>query len=441
MKRRNFVKAGAAAIGLAGTMEISPLLAEPEKLPPKKEAPSGDNRPDEYLKRAQESPFLPDSPVAGRPYPIPPMPLEERVRQKIVPQRGFCSVTPGVLVNEALISGNGVMNIELMGDPYSEQILFHHESLMMPWKKPVEAPKVADIFPQVRQMILDGKNRDAVALAIKQMNESPVKQDTEPHLTIPAFLMKFILPKTGEARNYLRTVNFENSELKVIWTDEHGDWIRKTFTSRPDNVIVQLLTAPAGKTLNVRISSQKSAEWSNSSGMDWGALRGIGSTDPDMTAFVTLAAEQKKLAPKGVDAGEVRQDNNEQRLIYKCRLDPSVDNSGYAGMTRVVRTGGSARLDGTTLVIENATSVLLLTRIEYFPEFSENKVKALSKAVEEITTDYPALLERHQKVQSEILNRVTVDFGGASQYGMSVEELLSDQHSRPDFSAALLEKI
>ena len=51
------------------------------------------------------------------------------------------------------------MTIELMGDPYSEQILFHHESLLMPWKRPLEAPKVADIFPQVRQLVLDGKHR------------------------------------------------------------------------------------------------------------------------------------------------------------------------------------------------------------------------------------------------------------------------------------------
>ena len=45
-------------------------------------------------------------------------------------------------------------------------------------------------------------------------------------------------------------------------------------------------------------------------------------------------------------SGDVQQDFNEQRLIYKCRLDPSVDNSGYAGVTRVVRNGGSARMDG-----------------------------------------------------------------------------------------------
>jgi alpha-L-fucosidase 2 len=441
MKRRKFVKTSAVAAGLLGTLEISPLLAAAEKESPETGVPAADNRPAEYLNRVQGDPFLPKPPEVGRSYPISPMPLKERVRRKIVPQKGFCSISPGDLVREALTSGNGTMNIELMGDPYSEQILFHHESLLVPWKRPLEAPNVADVFPQVRQMALDGKNREAIALALQHMNESPVKQDTEPHLTIPAFLMKLDLPKTASVSNYLRTVNFENSEIKVIWNDEHGDWIRQTFTSRPDNVVVQWLTAPEGKTLNVRISLQKSAEWSMVSGMDWGARRGIGTTDPDMKAFVQLTAVQKELAPKGVEAGEVRQNSDEQRLIYKCRLDPSVDNSGYAGITRVVRNGGTARMDGNTLIVENSSSVMLLTRIEYFPDFSENNVQALRKAVEGLTPDYPALLERHQKVQSEILNRVTVDFGGAPQYGISSEELLSDQHSRPDYSPALLEKI
>jgi hypothetical protein len=441
MKRRKFVKTSAAVAGLMGSLEISPLLAATEEESPETGAPLADNRPAEYLKRVQGDPFLPKLPAAGKSYPIPPMPLEERVRQKIVPQRGFCSIAPGNVVSEALTSGNGAMNIELMGDPYSEQILFHHESLLMPWKRPLEAPNVASIFSQVRQMALDGKNSEAIALALKHMNEGPIKQDTEPHLTIPAFLMKLNLAKSESVRNYLRTVNFENSEIKVIWTDEHGDWLRQTFTSRPNNVVVQRLTAPEGKTMNVRISLHKSAEWSMCSGMDWGARRGIGATDPDMAAFVQLASDQKKFAPKGVEAGDVRQDSNEQRLIYKCRLDPSVDNSGYAGITRVLRNGGSAKMDGGTLVIKNASSVMLLTRIEYFPEFSEDNVEALRKAVEGITPDYPSLLERHQKIQSEILNRVTVDFGGTSQYGLSTEELLANQRSRPDYSPALLEKI
>ena len=86
-----------------------------------------------------------------------------------------------------------------------------------------------------------------------------------------------------------------------------------------------------------------------------------------MTSGTTWGNRPARGASNGPETGDVRQDFNEQRLIYKCILDPSVDNSGYAGVTRVVRNGGSAKMDGSTLVIENASSVMLLTRIDISP--------------------------------------------------------------------------
>ena len=432
MKRRDFLKTSAAATSLLGSLGTSPGTSvaegDPQDSSEQKGAPLEDNRPPEYLHRVQGDRFLPKPPAPAGSYRISPMPLAERIRRKIVPQRGFCSIAPANLVSEAFISGTGAMNIELLGNPYSEQILFHHESLLMPWRRPLDAPNTSDIFPQVRQMVLNGKTREAMALAVEHMSKGPVKQDTEPHPTVPAFLMQLDLPKTASLKNYLRTTDFESSELKVYWSDEHGDWIRQTFTSRHDNVVVQWLTAPASQSVKVRISLQKSAEWSMSSGMDWGSHPAIGATTGELT-------------PKGAGANDVRLEGNEQRLIYKCILDPAVDSSGYAGVVRIVRDGGSALMDRDTLVIANASSVMLLTRIDYFPDYSESQVEALRKAVEEVPADYPALLDRHRKSQLEMLNRVTVDFGGDSQHGMSVEELLTDQRSRPDYSPALLEKV
>ena len=301
MKRRDLLKTSAAAAGLMGSLEISPTPAAAESDPQKTSEQTGaqpaDNRPAEYLHRVQGDSFSPKPPAPARSYPVSPMPLAERVRRKIVPQRGFCSIAPGNLVSESLTSGNGAMNIELTGDPYSEQILFHHESLLMPWKRPLEAPNVASVFPQVRQMVLDGRNREATALAVQHMNDGPIKQDTEPHLTVPAFLMQLDFPKAASVKDYLRTVNFENSEIKVAWTDEHGDWLRQTFTSRPDNVVVQWLTPPTGQPVNVRISLQKSAEWSMRSRMDWGSHAGIGSSAPDRAAFTPGASGSPRKRP------------------------------------------------------------------------------------------------------------------------------------------------
>jgi hypothetical protein len=268
-------------------------------------------------------------------------------------------------------------------------------------------------------MVMDGKYQEAIEFAFKEMEKGPIKLNTFGHPTIPAFLMHLDFPKTASVKDYLRTVDFEKSEVKICWNDDRGEWLRQTFTSRPDNVVVQLLTPPKGESVNVRIA--------------------LSDTGRRMGPNVAFKQEMNPATSSG--ESDIQRDFKEQRLIYKCRLDPSTDNSGYAGVTRVVRSGGSARMEDGTLVIENASSVMLLTRIEWFADYGEDKVEALRLAVEQLTPDYQAMVERHRKVQSEAFNRVTVDFGGASQYGLSSEELLANQRSRPDYSPALLEKI
>src|SRR5512136_2513800 len=188
MKRRDFLKTSAVAAGLAGSLEVlRPLTASEGSSPTPSSAGAtqADNRSTEYLRRGRADKYLPKPPAAARAYPISPMPLAERIKRKIVPQRGFCSIAPGSLVSESLTIGNGAMNIELMGDPYAEQILFHHESLLLPWKRPLEASKVADIFPQVRQMVMDGKYREAIEFAFAEMEKGPIKLNTWPHPTVP----------------------------------------------------------------------------------------------------------------------------------------------------------------------------------------------------------------------------------------------------------------
>ena len=230
------------------------------------------------------------------------------------------------------------MNIELMGDPYAEQILFHHEDLLMPWKRPMEAPKVADIFPQVRQMVMAGKHREAMALAVQRMNEGPDQTEYRAapnHSSIPD--AAWIFRKPPRSKNYLRTVNFENSEIQITWTDEHGDWLRQTFASRPDNVIVQWLTAPAGQSVNVRIALQKSAEWSMGSGTTWGNSPRPRSDPrapkPASSAGLQCAAAHLQM-PLGSLRGQQRLRRSDPRRSHR-RLGP--DGSGRIWSSKTPR--------------------------------------------------------------------------------------------------------
>src|SRR3954470_21554054 len=101
MKRRELLKAGAVVVGAVSSLKISPTLAAAETNSAKPGAVPGDNRPADYLRRVQGERFLPKLPAPGRTYPLSPMPLAERVRRKIVPELGFCSLAPAELVRDS----------------------------------------------------------------------------------------------------------------------------------------------------------------------------------------------------------------------------------------------------------------------------------------------------------------------------------------------------
>ena len=426
MKRRKFLKESAVTAALVSIPGSLLPLAACTETPRKASRISGSSgaamqeiRSAEYLTKVRSEKNLP-KPIASLKsfqsssgVQITPMPIAERIRRKIVPQRGFCSLAPG---GDTLLSGNGAVNIEVAGNPYTEQIPFSHENLFTPRKKSLETSRIANVFPKVRQLMLDGKYHEAVTIAYEEWLKNPTSRGMG-GFGGGRFSMLMELSGSTSVSNYLRTVDFESTEVNVYWIDDYGDWVRRIFTSRPDNVVVQWLTAPSGQSVNVRIKMSERGR-NIRGGQDFAGISGRRVTEEV--------------------SGESQVDFNEQRLIIKGRLDPSVDNRGYANVTRVVRDGGSARMDGDTLVIENALSVMLLTQIEYFPDYSNDKVEAVRQSLEELTPDYHALLERAREVQSGMLNRVTVDFGDTSKYGLSSEELLSDQRSGTGYSGAFL---
>src|SRR5277367_3241938 len=124
-----------------------------------------------------------------------PMPLKERVRLEAVPKRGMCSTVPAVRAPDGLISGNGKMYVEVYGSPFAEQIVFHEERLIAPWKgDPLDAPKIASVLPEVRKLLLDGQYRKANELALATASEGPTKPETANLREHPAFIMHIDMP-------------------------------------------------------------------------------------------------------------------------------------------------------------------------------------------------------------------------------------------------------
>src|SRR3546814_2371811 len=143
--------------------------------------------------------------------------------------------------------------------------------------------------------------------------------------------------------------------------------MRRTVLSRPDNGGVQEIRGPGGKPVSATISLQSPS---------------LGRHNGPVT---------------------FRQHGDEDHLVFTGRFDPAVNGNGYAGVVRIVRKGGTARLDGNKLVIENADSIVLLTRIDWFKDFDAKRVDELVAGMAGLDGDYAAMLARHRPRQAEIM--------------------------------------
>lgn len=93
-----------AAAGAAGSLKLLPPLqaaaTNAQTHSEEAEALLGENRSSEYLRRARQDALLPKAPefaesARSGALRISPMPAPQRVKRKLVPRRGFCSLAPG----------------------------------------------------------------------------------------------------------------------------------------------------------------------------------------------------------------------------------------------------------------------------------------------------------------------------------------------------------
>ncbi len=350
---------------------------------------------------------------------IKPMGLEKR--KGIVERHGFCSIRPSRRSQDDLMTGNGVMRIMASGHPLRERIVFNHERLYIPqWKKPPEPPEIAHVLDEVRELILDGKYSQATALGIQASIEAGLpawKRGTNE--THPAFAMWIELDEDGQITDYLRTEDFRTGEIKVYWTDNRGQWVRRAFVSRADNVVVQELRAPEGTSLNAKILIDEEA-----SGLPGGMI-------------VKTHFNKEELA---FTAEYQRADISSSEWTPPLYL-PEVGNKGYASVTRVKLERGSSKIVNRALEISDARSVLLLTRVERYEDFNPDKYHHLRNEVAGIEGDYEQLLERHAAIHRTWFDRVSLDLGAGESHLLSAEELQIEQLKHPSLHPALLEKM
>lgn len=330
-----------------------------------------------------------------------------------IPAHGFISSRPARRWEEGLISGNGKMGAVVLGRPVDEKILLTQEKVFLPVNAQIPPIEMAKLLPQIRQTILEGKYEKAADLMIRESlreGYSDGARGTDSFL--PALDLLLHMEPQGAIRNYVRSEDFSTGIASVRWEDERGEFSRRLFVSRADNVVVLSLKGSGKGTINCDLRlGQRAIDKVN----DWGVQDHV--------------ANGIKQVETGAATGW---------LTYRSSF--AQGEGGYQAVARVIVHGGSSTPAAQKLVVRSADEVLVLVRIEPTPSFAQSDISALQKEVERVRPEFDYLLNRHVKIHGAIFDRVKIDLNGGDDRYLPIEELQAKSTAAKP-SMALLEKV
>jgi len=302
-------------------------------------------------------------------------------KDAIIPKRGVASSAPAIRWDYGLLTGNGRIGAIVYGQPTRETVVFNHERLYLPLRRP-EICDLGRTFPEVRRIIRAKGHLAGHRFSLRQAAEQKhFRYHSDPfHL---AFQLVLETPAKGSVKDYLRTTDFQTGQVLVRWSDDDGKHLRRLFVSRPDNVAVLSITRPDAKKLDLAITASP-------------------------------------ITHKLIDS-ELRV--NTEWITYRNAYVNS--KGGYDSVLRAIAKGGRAKTDGGKIVISEAEEVLLLTKIQWHAKRRAGSVEELKRSLGGVPADYDSLLRPHAAAHGRIFNRVTLDLGGGKDRRLTSEELIA----------------
>jgi len=224
---------------------------------------------------------------------------------------------PGDEWREGMVSGNGENGYITSGSPYQDCFIFQNMWFNFPSGDPRAIPdelpgQLAEARSNVFRMNDQWKIADA---------EGSTRIRTFYYSFHPGHQLRLRILKTGSVSEYERWTNHETAETGVRFTDEYGQWVRTSFTSRQDNVsITKISQSSLGAKVNMTISIDDI---------------------PGMAKAYNGHSEVNSLQYKKIV--DPNADYIAQVVHYPSYPGSEFANGGYAGLTQVVVVNGTKK--------------------------------------------------------------------------------------------------
>ena len=346
---------------------------------------------------------------------------------------------------EGMVTGNGQNGVVNAGYPYSDTLIYQNIYLLMPSTSSRENPDYYDQLEVNRESVMTQKNN------IPQIGRGFFyAYHPGPKLRMD---MDSSIRDGGQYTNYERWTDFETAEVGVNYTNSEGQWERRTFTSREDDVtITEIKKSSTGTKVNMELSLDNVSSYPRFYG------------DPTNMQYKKIVSDDASyIALIGKYPGNGDYSKGELK------------NGGYAGTAQVVVVGGKKEkiLNTTTardsqnvgaetdprIKITDADAVYIIERTDRdfdmctFDEFKDKQQYDLldeqnacvKKVIDKYTTadgfDYEAALKPHAKAHGEQFNEVKFSLNAKSEDIKSpTQELIKKQKSMAELNNALVER-
>ena len=173
---------------------------------------------------------------------------------------------PATTWMEALPIGNGRLGAMVFGGTADERIQFNEDTLWAGGPRDYSHPGAADVLPEIRRLLFEGKQREAEQLAMEKFMSVPLRQ-----VAYQAFGdLRLELPGHGQVTNYRRELDLDAAVVGMQYDCGGVTYIREALASYPDQVIALRIRANRSGSIdcNVRFTTLQADSQSVASGTD-----------------------------------------------------------------------------------------------------------------------------------------------------------------------------
>jgi alpha-L-fucosidase 2 len=285
---------------------------------------------------------------------------------------------------EALPVGNGRISAMVFGGVGEERLQLNEGTLWAGGPYDPVNPQAKDALPEVRQLVNEGKYREAAQLLSTKVMAKPLGQ--MPYQTVGSLFLTF----AGETNSsdYRRELDLDTATTTTSYIAAGVRFTREVFVSAPDNVIV------------LRLTADQAGKIAFSAGMKT-PMRGA--------AASTVGNDTLVLNGRGGDAGGIK-----GKLKYQARV-------------KVIATGGTTSAAAETISVTNANEVTLLitaaTSYKRFDDVSGDPEAVVQKTLARAgKKSFAKLRVAHLKDYQPLFRRVSLELGQSDAMKLTTDE-------------------